>query len=334
MYPAPPVTRVEVVIAEHCTVRRVFAAVVVTYSAPAEVLDRCLRSIVDEGGVDRIVVVDTGGAATVAADLAAAVELTAMENRGYGAAANRGFALVADADLVALLNDDVVVHPGWREPLVAAFDASDRVGAAQPALVAVDHSIVTSLGVRLDRAGAGSDIGDGAPLPADRSTRDLGIFNAGTVVFRRAFLADTGGFDERFFLYYEDVDLALRGRRRGWEYRLAPESIVEHRRGTSTGADTAGTRYYQERNRLWTAFRFGSTIMAARAVWLSVRRLRHAPRRVHRRALAAGVGGAPRIVVERLSARLARPTAISRRPAAVTGRVPAGHAPTRPGPDG
>lgn len=300
MYPAPPVTRVEGVIAEHCTVRRVFAAVVVTYSAPADVLDRCLRSIVDGGGVDRIVVVDTGGAASVADDLAAAVDLSVMENRGYGAAANRGFELVGDADLVALLNDDVVVQPGWREPLLAAFDTSARVGAAQPALVASDHSIVTSLGVRLDPAGAGCDIADGAPLPDDRSMRHVGIFNAGTVVFRRSFLVDTGGFDERFFLYYEDVDLALRGRQRGWEYRLVPESMVEHRRGTSTGADPVGTRYYQERNRLWTAFRFGPVSTIARAVWLSVRRLRHPPRAVHARALAAGIAAGPRILWERI----------------------------------
>ncbi len=283
----------------HCTVRRVFAAVVVTYSAPAEVLDRCLRSIVDAGGVERIVVVDTGGAATVADDLAGDVELVVMDNRGYGAAANRGFAVVAGAAAIALLNDDVAVQSGWFAPLVAALQAPN-VGAAQPVLVGADHDVVTSLGVELDRFGAGSDIGDGASVPVDRSPSDLHIFNGGTVVFDPAFLRDTDGFDESFFLYYEDVDLALRGRRRGWRYVLVPESVVEHRRGTSTSADIDGTYFHQERNRLWTAFRFGSAGTILRALWLSVRRLRHSPRPVHRRALAAGLAGAPRGLVRRL----------------------------------
>jgi GT2 family glycosyltransferase len=288
--------------AEHCTVRRVFAAVVVTYSAPADVLDRCLRSIVDAGGVDRIIVVDTGGAATVADDLAGAVEVITMDNHGYGAAANRGFAAVAGATAVALLNDDVVVQAGWFVPLVVALQAPN-VGAVQPVLVSDDHGVVTSLGVQLDRFGAGSDIGDGGPPPADRAPSDLHIFNGGTVVFDPAFLRDTGGFDESMFLYYEDVDLALRGRRLGWRYRLVPESVVEHRRGTSTGADGAGTRFHQERNRLSTAFRFGSAGTIRRAIWLSVRRLRHDPRAVHRRALLAGVAGAPRCLARRLSGR-------------------------------
>ena len=282
----------------HCTVRRVFAAVVVTYSAPAAVLDRCLRAIVEAGGVDRIVVVDNGGRATLADDLAADVELVVLDNPGYGAAANHGFSVVGDATAVALLNDDVVVRPGWLPPLIAALDPDD-VGVAQPVLVGADHDVVTSLGVQLDRYGAGSDIGDGGPVPSERTSSELAVFNGGTVVFDPAFLRDTGGFDESLFLYYEDVDLALRGTRRGWRYVLVPDSVVEHRRGTSTGADTAATRFHQERNRLWTAFRFGSGGTVVRAVWLSIRRLRHPPRPVHLRALGAGLAGAPRQLVRR-----------------------------------
>lgn len=278
-----------------------YAAVVVTYSAPAEVLDRCLRSVVDAGGIDRIVVVDNGGRAVVADDLANVVELIVLDNPGYGAAANRGFAAVADADAIALLNDDVVVQPGWFQPLADRVAVPD-VGAVQPMLVGADHGIVTSLGVQLDRFGAGSDIGDGEPVPADRSASELHIFNGGAVVFDPLFLRVTGGFDESFFLYYEDVDLALRGRQSGWRYMVVPESVVEHRRGTSTSADTAGTLFHQERNRLWTAFRFGSPGTIASASWLSIRRLRHPPRPVHLRALMAGLGGAPRRLAQRLRA--------------------------------
>ncbi|MEJ7800573.1 MAG: glycosyltransferase family 2 protein, partial [Ilumatobacter sp.] len=182
------------------------AAVVVTYSAPAETLDRCLRALADTEALDRIVVVDTGGSARIADDLTGRVELHPMENRGYGAAANAGRGRLVGARAIALLNDDVVVQNGWLEPLVAALDG-ERVGAAQPVLVGADHSVVVSAGVELDRFGAGTDIGDGTPPPAG-APREIEIFNGGTVLFDTAFLDDVGGFDERYFLYYEDVDLA------------------------------------------------------------------------------------------------------------------------------
>jgi GT2 family glycosyltransferase len=284
----------------------VIAAVVVTYSAPAEMLARCLRALLTEGGLDRVVVVDTGGAATVDTDLSDGISpdvtVITMQNRGYGAAANRGFAELHDASCLILLNDDVVVQPGWLAPLVAAL-ADDRVGAAQPMLVGADHDVVTSLGVELDRYGAGSDVGDGEPVPVDRSTRPVELFNGGTVAFDPAFLTATGGFDERLFLYYEDVDLAGRGRALGWEYQLVPTSVVEHRRGGSSSGLADLTLFHQERNRLWTVARFGSAATFARALWLSIRRLRHPPVAVHRRALVAGLVGVPRRVIERLRRR-------------------------------
>ena len=125
-------------------------------------------------------------------------------------------------------------------------------------------------------------------------------------MFSGGFLIATGGFDERYFLYYEDVDLALRGAERGWTYRLVPASVVEHVGGVSTGATPDRTLLLQERNRLRAAVRFADTATVARAFWLSVRRLRYAPRRVHARALLSGLGSAPSRLIARRRA-LAQP---------------------------
>ena len=277
------------------------AAVVVTHSAPAAVLRRCLDALLATPELSEIVVVANGPAADLAPDAIGpdrTVRLLVVDNRGYGAAANAGIAHVADASAVVVMNDDVVVQPGWLSPLADALD-DPGVGVAQPVLVSADHDVVVSCGVQIDRFGAGSDIGDGGPRPSGAPV-DLELFTGGSALFDREFLRSTGGFDERLFLYYEDVDLARRGRALGWTYRLVPDSVVEHRRGTTTGGDADRTRYLQERNRLWHAFRWESPATAARACWLSVRRLRHRPRRLHARALAAGLGRAPAAVVERL----------------------------------
>ena len=284
-------------------------AVVVTYSAGPRELGRCIAALRAGGGVARLIVVDTGGSAIVD-DLPGnpPCEVIRTSNRGYGAAANVGFARAAaiGAARVALLNDDVIVRPGWTEPLLAALAEAPEVGAAQPKLLDAGTWLVNSLGVHVGPDGAGTDLGDGTPDVAaspDAAAEPIELFTGGAVMFTTGFLADTGGFDERYFLYYEDVDLGRRGAAQGWEYRLAPASVVEHARGATTAGDPGRTRYLQERNRLWAAFRFADPGTLSRALWLSIRRLRHEPKDVHAKALAAGLAGAPTRLRERIQSR-------------------------------
>jgi GT2 family glycosyltransferase len=286
----------------------VIAAVVVTYAAPPGVLQACLDALRAAGGVDRVIVVDNGGRAdaTLVDTSEMGVELLRTENRGYGAAANTGFARARElgADRIALLNDDVEVRPGWAAAL--ARELVDGVGAAQPVVLAAgtDPPVVNSLGVAIGRDGAGSDIGDGdPPPPAGALPTDLAVFTGGAVMFTAAFLVATGGFDERWFLYYEDVDLARRGARLGWRYRLVPAAVVTHHRGASTSQLPERTRFLQERNRVWCAVRHERPVTVARALWLSARRLRHPPRGVHASALVVALAGSPRRLWERSRAR-------------------------------
>lgn len=277
------------------------AVVVVTFSAPAEMLDRCLASIKASNDADLVVVVDTGGEADPDDP---DITLVRTANRGYGAAANVGFgaARAAGADMIALLNDDVIVRPGWIEPLAVELaqrmDAR-RVGAAQPMLLAAGGEQVNSLGVRIGGDGAGVDIGADEQPPAQPVIAEVELFTGGAVVFSSEFLASTGGFDERYFLYYEDVDLGRRGNELGWEYRIVTASVVEHIGGVSTGQLAERTRYLQERNRLWAALRFADTPTITRAIWLSIRRIRHRPYGTHARALVFGLCGAPVRLYER-----------------------------------
>jgi GT2 family glycosyltransferase len=255
-------------------------------------LDACIASIRHAGGVDRLIVVANGdGEARCIPD----ADVLKVPNRGYGAAANEGLAraLSAGATAVALLNDDITVHDGWVEPLVSAL-ADDRIGAAQPKLLVAGSypARINSLGVQIGRDGAGTDIGDGTLDVVVGAPSDIARFTGGAVMLDADFLRATGGFDERFFMYYEDVDLAARGESLGWSYRLVPQSVVEHARSASASIDEQRTWFLRERNRLWHAFRHCDAGTQARAVWLSVRRLRHEPRAVNRRALIRGLGGA------------------------------------------
>lgn len=293
--------------------------VVVTHRGVGDMVRACLASVdeaarSDEGAAVRTVVIDNSGRPAVpGTDYGPGVDdVVRVDNHGFGAAANTGIRLAqraSDAPVV-VLNDDVEVSRGWLEPLLGALAAHDRVGAVQPVLLRHGTDRVNSVGVHLDEFGAGSDVGLGEPADSYGRPMPIEIFTAGAVLLRPEFIAETGGFDDRYFLYYEDVDLALRGAELGWTYRCEPDSVVFHHGGATTSALGDDVVRYQERNRLWVAARFASPGTVVRAFWLSIRRLRHEPRTAHRRALVGGLVGLPGALVRRATARGRRRGAI------------------------
>jgi GT2 family glycosyltransferase len=286
--------------------------IVVTHRGVGETVRACLASLAasaepDDAPAVTTIVVDNGsGPAVSAGDYGPGVdEVVRVENRGFGAAANAGIRLARrmSGAPVVVLNDDIEVDCGWLSPLLRVLADDECVGAVQPALLRYGTDVVNSLGVELDRFAAGSDRGLGTPASTLGAPSAIGIFTGGAVVFRPEFLDETGGFDERYFLYYEDVDLALRGGEMGWTYRCETASVVRHHGGATT-VDLGDDRVrYQERNRLWTAIRFAPPATIARAFGLSIRKLRHPPRSAHARALADGLAGAPGALVRRVAAR-------------------------------
>lgn len=278
------------------------AVVIVTHQGSGPMVQRCVESVRAGGPVDHLVLVDNSGTES-SPDLDVDIAICSA-NRGFGAAFNAGLEQLlelprsARPDLVALLNDDVQVSCGWLDPLVAQLALDDRVGAVQPKLILAGDQPrrLNSVGVTLGRDGAGVDVGYGEVDGSEwAEARGIEMFTGGAVLFSVAFLEDLAGFDERFFLYYEDVDLALRGTERGWRFRCDPESTVMHAPGSSTGLLGEELVVLKERNRIWIALRFGSIDAILHALWLSVRRVRHVPRGAHMRGLFFGLAAAPRL---------------------------------------
>jgi GT2 family glycosyltransferase len=287
----------------------VTAVVVLTFDAPPGMLEDCVASVIASGDASSVIVVDNGS--TAAARLADrdCVVITTGRNLGFAGGMNVGIEAALDRGeaQVALLNDDATVEPGWLAPLEREL-AQPRVGAVQSKLLFAERrdgrDVVNSAGVELGPDGAGRDIGyDELDGPAFDEARDIELFTGGAVLLTAELLRDVGLFDERYFLYYEDVDLGLRGRKRGWRYRCAPASRVRHRGSASTSQIAERAAYLRERNRLWVLFRHRSAGDITRGLWLSLRRVRHRPRRVHTRALFAGLVAAPRLVLARSRAR-------------------------------
>lgn len=119
------------------------------------------------------------------------------------------------------------------------------------------HRVVQNAGLSVDARGNGVNRGF-----ARKVDENLGatapLWCGAAVAFHPDYLRDVGGFDHEYFLYYEDVDLGLRGQAAGWKTIHVPEAVVEHRHSDRTVQGTELVEVLQHRNRLLTMVRHNS----------------------------------------------------------------------------
>jgi GT2 family glycosyltransferase len=224
-------------------------------------LPACLESIArQESAAEEVIVVDNGsddGSLEFLASEHPRVRVMALgRNTGFAHAANRGLE-AAQSELVALVNTDVVLAPDWLRRMRHAIN--DEPSAASVACKMLDlenPEQVYDAGDVLRR--------DGACEQRGRFGRDDGSFGeagdvfgacAGAALYRRGALLALGGFDERYFAYLEDVDLALRLRLAGWRCRYEP-AVALHAGGGSSHQLSRGHLYLVQRNTLLLVARF------------------------------------------------------------------------------
>ena len=173
-------------------------------------------------------------------------------NAGF-AVANNVAMMHARGDYFVALNSDTVPEPGWLDALVDAADANPRVGSVASQMTFLhDPQVVQSAGIRIDRAGIAWDAGSGdRRRPPGDPFPTFGA-SAGAALYRTSMLRQLGGFDERFFMYLEDVDLAWRARLAGWEAVVAPSAVVRHAHSGSAGEGSPFKTWHLGRNKVWT----------------------------------------------------------------------------------
>ncbi|HDD24077.1 MAG TPA: glycosyltransferase family 2 protein [Chloroflexi bacterium] len=172
------------------------------------------------------------------------------ENRGFAGGVHVGIR-ATQSEYVALLNVDTVPQPDWLSSLVAAMEASPPdVGALASRMLSLhDPSRIDDAGDILSWYGSARKRGMGEPAKRYDQQEEVFSICAGAALYRRSFLEKTGGFDEQFTSYLEDVDLGLRGRLLGYRYLFIPTAEVYH---AGQGAGTPRPRYVylMTRNRL------------------------------------------------------------------------------------
>ena len=230
---------------------RAWAAVVVTYRAGSLLTD-CVRSILADSsaGEVELVVVDNGSSDGSVEALQQAVPraqvISAPGNVGYARAANLGIAATR-APIVAVFNSDLTMEPGTAKAMLARFDEEPGLGACGPRIRNVDGSDYPSArrSPSVPLAVAHGLFGLWWPtnpftaryreLDADPSQpRSVDWVSGAAVWLRRGALDAVGGWDERYFMYVEDLDLCWRLQRSGFDVGYEPAGVVTHVQGAST----------------------------------------------------------------------------------------------------
>lgn len=198
-------------------------------------LDKCLSSLkTQDYGDSEIILVDDastdGSTDYVEKNFPEVTIIKRRKRGGFVKAVNDGIA-VASGEYIVLLNNDTAASSSFVRTLAGAMDTSPPdVGCLAGSMRKMSAPLlVDDAGDMLTWYGQALKTGHGNPTGDYTKQRDILSACAGAALYRRSFLDITGGFDERFVSYLEDVDLGLRGRLFGYRCIFVPDAEVLHK---------------------------------------------------------------------------------------------------------
>ncbi|MGP0565574.1 MULTISPECIES: glycosyltransferase family 2 protein [unclassified Nitrospina] len=237
------------------------AVIIVNYNSGAY-LKACLEALRAQSRPPNcVVIVDNasadGSAESAAHALPGAEWIHLDTNTGFAAANNLAVRRAADCRWVALLNPDTVPDPDWLAALHrAAVQYPDFTFFASHLVQYDDPQKLDGTGDVLHVSGFAWRRDHGHPaLHRPRATGEVFAACAAAAMYDRQAFLDAGAFDEDYFAYHEDVDLAFRLRLRGHRCLYAADATVAHAGWGSTAKDSAFSTYHGHRNMVWTFFK-------------------------------------------------------------------------------
>lgn len=182
------------------------------------------------------------------------------ENLGFAEGNNVGIRYAfkeMNPKYIVTLNNDMVVTSNWLTELIKVIELDENIGSCSSKILFYnERNVINSTGILI--------LKDGAALDRGRNERDIDQYNrieevfgacAGAAVYRKEALEEVGLFDEDYFAYYEDVDLAWRLRLKSWKCIYVPKAITYHKYSRSGGQFSLFKVYQGERNRIWNVIK-------------------------------------------------------------------------------
>ena len=233
--------------------------IVITHNN-AGTLRNALESLVNSELANEIVVVDNNsidGSQSIIREFIIkhlfVKGLFLKRNVGFAAGVNIGFRTCESAEpYFALFNPDAIATRDWLKKLVEFMDENNDAGMAQSLLVKPNGEY-DSAGGFINGLGYPIEFRPGVDYELLRRVGpyEVGYAKGAAVLIRREAYLQVGGFDDRFFFYYDETDLSYRMRRAGWRIYVVPSSLVFHvGLGSKIPKKELFVLYYLERNHL------------------------------------------------------------------------------------
>ena len=178
------------------------------------------------------------------------------QNLGFSPAVNQGISK-AEYEYIFSLNNDTEVKPGSIRALVDLISSGDDIFSVQAKMLQYSNKqLIDDVGDEYNLLGWTKKTGENHN--SDEYTEVCEIFSAcaGAAMYKKSVLSEIGMFDDNFFAYMEDVDLAIRSKINGYRNLMCPEAVVYH-----IGSATSGSRYNKfkvrlaARNNVWVVYK-------------------------------------------------------------------------------
>ena len=178
------------------------------------------------------------------------------ENLGFSPAVNQGI-MESQYEYIFSLNNDTEIRKGSIKALADLMSSDDSIFSAQAKMLQYDNKeLIDDVGDEYNLLAWTKKTGENHNSSEYTEVREIFSACAGAAMYRKSILDEIGMFDDSFFAYMEDVDLAIRSRINGYRNMLCPDAVVYH-----IGSATSGSRYNEfkvrlaARNNVWVVYK-------------------------------------------------------------------------------
>lgn len=231
---------------------------------------RCVATLVQSEAIDHVYIVDNESSGELRAALEKVVFASKttwsvaeiVENRGFAAGMNIALSesVTAGFDATLVINNDAVIDNEAVAYLVDVLEKYPRAGLAAPRIVQPDGTAESEGGYLMPVLG----------MTSHRALvkREPDFITWACVLVRTEALNDVGMLDERFFMYWEDVDFSLRLRAAGWTATVAREAVATHEVSTNRATYPVAIKAYHTWSSILFSRKHGGGWIVGRWVWL------------------------------------------------------------------
>ncbi len=229
--------------------------IVILHFGDSQITINCLRSIKNKLSYDGLIVVDNNQNFNGSNFKEKLKIIKNNKNLGFAGGINVGIkhALSQGADYVLLLNNDTLVKDNFLDKLMSIFKKYENAGITGPLIkFKKDGRLVYDFGGKINKIFGRTTHNERSRI-LNKGARIVDYVSGCCMLVKKDVFKKIGLFDERFFLYYEDVDFCIRARNKGYLTYVSAESSIEHSLSKTVGKVSPIAVYNQTKS----AFIFG-----------------------------------------------------------------------------